>query len=42
MAPQGIESLAMLASDQTRYPRQICHDAVRLVGAIVHKQIERI
>lgn len=28
--------------DRTRYPRKACHDAVQVVGAIVHKQSERI
>ncbi|WP_192888379.1 LexA family transcriptional regulator [Paracidovorax avenae] len=28
--------------DQTRYPRKVCHEGVKLVGEIVHKQSERI
>lgn len=28
--------------DQRRYPRKICHEGVRLLGEIVHKQSERI
>lgn len=28
--------------DQTRFPRKVCHDAVQIVGLIVHKQSERI
>lgn len=28
--------------DQRRYPRKVCHEGVRLLGEIVHKQSERI
>lgn len=28
--------------DQRRYPRKVCHEGVRLIGEIVHKQSERI
>lgn len=28
--------------DQRRYPRKICHEGVKLIGEIVHKQSERI
>ncbi len=28
--------------DKNRYPRKVCHEGVRLVGEIVHKQSERI
>lgn len=28
--------------DQRRYPRKICHEGVKLIGEVVHKQSERI
>lgn len=28
--------------DKSRYPRKVCHEGVRLIGEIVHKQSERI
>lgn len=28
--------------DQRRYPRKVCHEGVKLIGEIVHKQSERI
>lgn len=28
--------------DQRRYPRKVCHEGVRLIGEVVHKQSERI
>lgn len=28
--------------DQRRYPRKVCHEGVRLIGEIVHKQSDRI
>jgi len=28
--------------DQRRYPRKVCHEGVKLIGEVVHKQSERI
>lgn len=42
MRDDGQWWLASDNPDKNRYPRKVCHEGVRLVGEIVHKQSERI